>query len=201
SMRGNAARLFRELKRQMPSLPETVRPIAQSVLAQEQGVLEVFGRLLKCRVDANLTRLHGDFHLGQVLNTGHDFVVIDFEGEPRLSLSERRMKRSALRDVASMVRSFDYAAAAALQRMAAEELAFLQPWAQQWVAVVSQQYLNAYFATAGSAGFIPKDTGTTQTLLDLFLLDKAIYEIGYELSYRPNLVGIPLAAVEALLQR
>jgi maltose alpha-D-glucosyltransferase/alpha-amylase len=198
TMRANTSKVFRELKRQLEALPEAVSPLAQQIAAREDAILQVFGRLLSLKADCSLIRFHGDFHLGQVLNTGRDFVVIDFEGEPRLALSERRLKRTALRDVAGMLRSFDYAAAAALQHMAPEEQDFLAPWARQWVSAISQLYLDTYFATAAGAPFIPKNKEATQTLLDLLILDKAIYEIGYELGYRPHMVNIPLAAVDGL---
>jgi maltose alpha-D-glucosyltransferase / alpha-amylase len=199
SMRGHAAKMFRDLKKRFESLPDAAKPLAQSILEKEEAVMETFGKLLSLKVEANLIRFHGDFHLGQVLNTGRDFVAIDFEGEPRLAMSERRLKRSALRDVAGMLRSFDYAGAAALMQMAPEDQEYLQPYAEQWVAAISQIYLDTYFATAAGASFVPKDAQTTQTLLDLLILDKAIYEIGYELGYRPHMVTIPLAAVEKLV--
>jgi maltose alpha-D-glucosyltransferase / alpha-amylase len=199
SMRGHASKMFRDLKKRLESLPETAKPLAQSILNKEDEVMEAFGKLLTLKVEANLIRFHGDFHLGQVLNTGRDFVAIDFEGEPRLAMSERRLKRSALRDVAGMLRSFDYAGAAALMQMAPEDQEYLRPYAEQWVAAISQIYLDTYFATAAGASFVPKDAQTTQTLLDLLILDKAIYEIGYELGYRPHMVTIPLAAVEKLV--
>ncbi len=199
AMRANASRVFRELKRQLHDLPEAVRPLAESVLKQKDAVLKVYEKLLHVTIRSSLIRVHGDYHLGQVLNTGHDFVVIDFEGEPRLSLNERRLRRSALRDVAGMVRSFDYAVSAALEKAAPEDRAMLDPWARNWGRIVTQRYLDAYFQTAGGKSFIPDDLGRAQLLLDLHVLDKAVYEIGYELSYRPHLLGIPLEAVEKIL--
>jgi maltose alpha-D-glucosyltransferase/alpha-amylase len=199
SMRGNAMRVFRELKKQVRVLPEEIQATARDVLAKEAVALEIFGKLLRLRIEADLIRVHGDYHLGQVLNTGREFVVMDFEGEPRLSLSERRLKRSPLRDVAGMLRSFDYAAAAALQLLRPEDQEWLQPWARQWVQTITTEFLEAYFATAGNAHFVPQTKEVALLLLDLLMLDKAIYEVGYELSYRPHLVPIPLAAVETLL--
>lgn len=199
SMRGNAMRVFRELKKQLPLLPSEVQSLAREVLTKEPDALRIFGKLLNLKIKADLIRVHGDYHLGQVLNTGRDFVVMDFEGEPRLSLSERRLKRAALRDVAGMLRSFEYAAAAALQSMRSEDREWLMPWAQKWVQTITEEFLESYFSTAGLAGFVPQPRETAQLLLDLLVLDKAIYEVGYELSYRPHLVSIPLTAVNALL--
>ncbi|TDU73333.1 maltose alpha-D-glucosyltransferase/alpha-amylase [Prosthecobacter fusiformis] len=198
-MRANVSRVFRELRRQLPGLPDVVRQRAESVLARKDDVLKVYEKLLHVTVRSSLIRIHGDFHLGQVLNTGHDFVVIDFEGEPRLSLSERRLRRPALRDVAGMVRSFDYAASAALEKASPEDREWLLPWARDWTQIVTQAYLDAYFKSASGSAFVPDDLGTLQLLLDLHVLDKAIYEIGYELSYRPHLLPIPLEAVEKIL--
>ena len=104
-----------------------------------------------------------------------------------------------LRDVAGMVRSFDYAAAAALEKASVEDRELLTPWAETWAKTVIQTYLDAYFQAAEGQGFIPDDTEAARLLLDLHILDKALYEIGYELSYRPHQVSIPLMAVGRLL--
>ncbi len=199
AMRANTSRVFRELKRQLPQLSETARQDAEFILTQKDALLAIYSRLVDANIQCNLIRVHGDYHLGQVLNTGNDFVVIDFEGEPRLSLGERRLRRSALRDVAGMVRSFDYAAAAALEKVPAEERDWLTPWAHQWAQSTTQTYLDAYFRTAEGCNFLPVDLSSAQLLLDLHVLDKAVYEIGYELTYRPSFAGIPLNAVRRLL--
>ena len=156
-------------------------------------------RLHSHKIEATKIRIHGDYHLGQVLNTGKDFVIIDFEGEPKLALGERVLKRSPLRDVAGMLRSFDYAASAALRQQAPGDVAPLEPWARAWVQTVCSSFLEAYFATARGAAFLPVDPADTRLLLEAFLLDKAVYEIGYELSYRPDFLGIPVGAVLRLL--
>lgn len=198
-MRGNAARVLRELRRQVPSLSEDAAALAAEVLDGKDVLLKAYEKLLRANVRCNLIRVHGDYHLGQVLNTGQDFVVIDFEGEPRLSLGERRLKRPALRDVAGMVRSFDYAAAAALEKANPEDRDILAPWAAAWTEEVTNFYLNAYFERGQGQGYLPDDEAATRLLLDLHILDKALYEVGYELSYRPQQVSIPLKAVSRLL--
>lgn len=198
-MRANATRVMRELRRQLASLPEDAKPLAEAVLAGKDTIVKAYEQLVKANVKCSLIRVHGDYHLGQVLNTGQSFVVIDFEGEPRLSLGERRLKRPALRDVAGMIRSFDYAAAAALDKANPEDRELLVPWAQAWVGRVTRAYLDEYLKAADGAAFLPADKNTAQLLLDVHILDKALYEIGYELNYRPQQVSIPLKAVERLL--
>ena len=154
-------------------------------------------------------RTHGDYHLGQVLYTGRDFVVLDFEGEPARPLSERRLKRSALRDVAGMLRSFQYAVHAALaeatRRGAVPEGARreLERWLAAWERWAGAAFLGAYLrrARAGSdtPAFLPASRADLALLLDVFLLEKAVYELGYELNNRPAWVGIPLAGIQRIL--
>ena len=199
AMRGSAGRVLRQLRRQLPSLAENVRAEATAVADRQGQIFESFTRLHAHKMEATKIRIHGDYHLGQVLNTGKDFVIIDFEGEPRLALGERVLKRSPLRDVAGMLRSFDYAAAAALRHQAPTDHARLEPWARAWVQTVCASFLEAYFATARTGSFLPLVASDTRLLLEAFLLDKAVYEIGYELSYRPDFLAIPVTAVLRLL--
>ncbi|MBN1654007.1 MAG: putative maltokinase [Deltaproteobacteria bacterium] len=152
-------------------------------------------------------RVHGDFHLGQVLYTGNDFVIIDFEGEPARPMRQRRAKKSALVDVAGMVRSFHYAAlsgwnASAEKRLFSQaEMSRLESWIDAWQAWMSSVYLHAYYQGVRKQPVIAGDSaGEVRTLLDLFLLEKAIYEVGYELNNRPHWVGIPLAGIGRVLQ-
>ena len=152
-----------------------------------------------------VTRIHGDYHLGQVLFTGSDFVIIDFEGEPARPLAERRKKRSPLQDVAGMLRSFHYAAYAPLlhdngEKLPQEELQALESRAQYWQKWVSATFLKTYLEVSGNSNLIPKDREELALLLDLYLLDKAIYELGYELNNRPSWVRIPLDGILQLLQ-
>lgn len=151
-------------------------------------------------------RHHGDYHLGQVLYTGRDFVIMDFEGEPIRPISERRIKRSALRDVAGMLRSFDYVAHQVLatrvagSTIRAEEIAAAEPWARFWERWVSGAFLGAYLQTAGEARFLPRARDELRLLLGVFLLEKAIYELGYELSHRPDWVHVPLEGIIELVE-
>jgi len=151
------------------------------------------------------TRVHGDYHLGQVLFTGDDFVIIDFEGEPARPLSERRSKSSPLQDVAGMLRSFHYAACVPLlaeisgREVTQERLNALDFWAQYWQTWVSATFLKAYLRTSGSASFVPQSREELAVLLDAYVITKAVYELGYELNNRPSWVRIPLQSVSKLL--
>jgi trehalose synthase-fused probable maltokinase len=150
------------------------------------------------------TRVHGDYHLGQVLLGPRGWVILDFEGEPARSLEERRAKQSPLRDVAGMLRSFSYAASAALFERAApgsSEWERLQPWADAWEDLARQRFLAAYLRTSHEGQFLPAERDTLAVLLDVFEIDKALYEIDYERSHRPDWVNIPLRGVAKSLER
>jgi maltose alpha-D-glucosyltransferase/alpha-amylase len=161
-------------------------------------------RIGKFRPSGGRSRIHGDYHLGQVLIAQNDVAIIDFEGEPGRSLAERRAKSSPLRDVAGMLRSFDYAASMALDRHrqafgeAGEEVVAR---AQRWRDETNEAFLAAYFDTVRGAATIPEDEALTQALLELFLLQKGIYEIDYELGNRPAWMRIPLRGVLDLLNK
>jgi maltose alpha-D-glucosyltransferase/alpha-amylase len=200
-MRGSTGHVLRLLKRKLARLPEDVRAEASSLLANHSPILKIFARIMQHRIDVSRIRIHGDFHLAQVLNTGKDFVIIDFEGEPRLPLSERRLKRCALRDVAGMLRSFDYATTTALRNERADDVQRLVPWARAWAISVRASYLTAYLEASVGASFLPTTAADTQLLLEAFQLDKALYEVAYELSYRPAWVGTPLRAVNEMLAK
>jgi maltose alpha-D-glucosyltransferase / alpha-amylase len=147
-------------------------------------------------------RVHGDYHLGQVLWAEGDFHILDFEGEPSRPLEERRRKESPMKDVAGMLRSFSYAAYAALFAHSggrAEELARLEPWAAAWQRWTGSAFLTGYLSTAGAASFVPPDSLQGATLLQLFVLDKALYEMNYELNNRPDWARIPLRGLAELL--
>jgi maltose alpha-D-glucosyltransferase/alpha-amylase len=175
------------------------------VLARSDEVLERLRLLAAIRTRMQRIRVHGDFHLGQVLWTGKDFVVVDFEGEPARSLGQRRLKRPALVDVAGMVRSFHYAARGASLRVThslggVRDPAVLEPWLALWYQVVSGVYLHAYLDQAGGADFLPPLGDELASMLDFLLLDKAVYELGYEASSRPDWVAIPARGILELLE-
>ncbi len=198
-IRGAAGRVLGQLRRQLPALPETVRAEAAAIVGGQSRLEAMLGELTAHKISAQRIRIHGDYHLGQVLNTGKDFVILDFEGEPRRSLAERNLKRSPLVDVAGMLRSFDYAASATLRERPASARPRLERWARAWVDAVQQEFLGSYFETVAGAAFMPNDPADVQLLLRVFTLEKALYEVGYELSYRPDFLPIPLGAVSRLL--
>jgi maltose alpha-D-glucosyltransferase/alpha-amylase len=201
SNRGLMASVFPALRRRMAALQDGVRDDAQYVLSLEGEALQRFQTLLGPQLSGMRIRCHGDYHLGQVLFTGKDFVIIDFEGEPTRPLSQRRLKRSPLVDVAGMLRSFSYAADTALFNELArgtvppERTSSLEAWARMWQAWVSSAFLNEYLKTVGDAGLLPKSREELSLLLRVLLLEKALYEVGYELNNRPDWLRIPLRGV------
>ncbi|HMQ31310.1 MAG TPA: maltose alpha-D-glucosyltransferase [Chloroflexaceae bacterium] len=201
SMRALTAQSLQALRKQLPRLPDGARNDAEAVLAREEALLARFRRINTQKIGATRTRIHGDLHLGQVLYTGNDFIIIDFEGEPARPIGERRIKRSPLRDVAGMLRSFEYAAYSTLfnRNAGAPEgdatLAHMRPWADYWCFWVSAAYLGGYLAHARGASFLPADRGDLETMLEVFVLEKAVYEVTYELNNRPAWLGIPLNGI------
>ncbi len=201
SMRTLAVQTFQTLRKGQAGLPDAARGLAEEVLGRQGEVLARFQAVTQRPISATRIRTHGDYHLGQVLYTGKDFVLIDFEGEPARPLSERRLKRSPLRDVAAMLRSFHYAVCAALRDQEArgllrpEHATVLGPWASFWQQWVAATFLRGYLEVAGEASFVPTAREELQVLLDAHLLEKAVYELGYELNNRPDWVGIPLQGI------
>jgi maltose alpha-D-glucosyltransferase/alpha-amylase len=202
NMRTLLRRTFELLEKKIDNLPENFRAEAHEVLGAEEQILEREKRLLNRKTNAAKIRIHGDYHLGQVLYTGKDFVILDFEGEPARALSERKLKRSALRDVSAMMRSFQYAAYSALwqRAMRAEDVPFLERWADFWYRQMSSVFLQSYLQTTAGAMFVPQNSGDLQIMLEAYLLDKAVYEIGYELNNRPDWVVIPIRGVKHILK-
>src|SRR5690606_14646411 len=152
----------------------------QTILASQDAILERYKLLYTERLDAMRIRVHGDFHLGQVLSTGTDFVILDFEGEPARALSARRLKRSPLSDVAGMLRSFSYAVHTALQSVA--ERGLLTPenregalaWATFWRRWTSATFVGAYRRTMGESRLLPHERRQFEILLDAYVIDKAV---------------------------
>ena len=207
SMRNLTVQNLQLLRRRFKTLPQSLLPTAEKVAAAQEELLNRFRPISKTPLHVMRIRCHGDYHLGQVLYTGKDFVIIDFEGEPARPLSERRIKRSPLRDVAGMLRSFDYATYAALFQQLERgniqpaQLHEFEPWTKYWYTWVSASFLKAYLQVVGTSNLVPKDPLQLQTLLEAHLLEKAVYEVGYELNNRPDWVKIPLEGILHLLQR
>jgi maltose alpha-D-glucosyltransferase/alpha-amylase len=190
NLRSSTFRLARERQR---FLPDAAAEVVRELLALEPKVMKLFHGLLEKRISCARIRCHGDFHLGQVLFTGKDFVIIDFEGEPARSLAERRRRRLALQDVAGMLRSFHYAAHSVLAQHVASggDPTALGRWARFWYAWIASAYVRAYLKRAAGAAFLPRKTVETDALLQVFLLEKCVYELGYELNNRPDWLHIP----------
>ncbi len=206
SMRSLVIRIFQMLREQKNSVPEELTEIVQQVLNLEGAVIERYQEIRKHKITAGRIRCHGDYHLGQVLFTGKDFIIIDFEGEPARPLTERRLKRSPLQDVAGMIRSFHYATHSALIHQIAlsprpeDDLPLLQRWLRYWYIWVSVVFLQSYLETIKSPGLLPTDMEQLRILIDAYILDKAVYELGYELNNRPNWLQVPLQGILQLME-
>lgn len=190
---------FQNLQQNLKNLPEDLQEEAREVLGMKNEVLECFKKIYSHKIKATKIRTHGDYHLGQVLWTGKDFVIIDFEGEPARSFSERRLKRSPLRDVSGMIRSFHYAAYSSIiepEFRQQQKEGHLEKWADAWYLYITRIFLNGYINKVGEAGFIPQEHGDFKILMETFLLEKAVYELNYELNNRPNWVLIPLRGIK-----
>jgi maltooligosyltrehalose trehalohydrolase len=205
SIQDLATQAFRLLGQRLPDLPAAVREEAQQVLALEEAVLTSGQAVAQRPLTALRIRIHGDYHLGQVLDTGDGFIITDFEGEPARPLRERHHKHAPLKDVAGMLRSFHYAAYAGLftqvnQGMSspAEAHTAFEPWAQMWYVWVSAAFVQAYLSYAGAGSVLPPTRDERQALLEAYLLEKAVYELSYELNNRPDWVRIPLQGMRHL---
>ncbi|MFP4559181.1 MAG: putative maltokinase, partial [Archaeoglobaceae archaeon] len=200
SMRGLVRRTTEFLSKNAKDLPQDVQREAGEFFPLEAEILERMGAVLTKKFSAKKIRIHGDYHLGQVLYTGDDFVIFDFEGEPIRALSERRLKHSSLKDVAGMIRSFHYGAYTALyQYVRSEDIPTLKEWADLWYYYMSGVFLSSYVETVRGKSLLPENKEDLSILLHVFLLEKAIYEINYELINRPEWVIIPLKGIKFIL--
>ncbi|GAB3746911.1 maltokinase N-terminal cap-like domain-containing protein [Spirosoma pomorum] len=176
------------------------------VFMEAREMIEAFIDDFRCRpLESLRIRIHGDYHLGQVLaiatpgeGIGSDFVIIDFEGEPESSISDRKIKHSPLKDVAGMIRSYHYAVSAKLFNASETEglsAEYLQRISDRWFKLIRDTYLNAYYDTVGTPHPLFHNNNESNFLLLIYLLEKAVYELGYEISYRPSWVKIPLKGI------
>ncbi|MHB8121368.1 MAG: maltose alpha-D-glucosyltransferase [Desulfuromonadaceae bacterium] len=203
SMRGLVKKNFQTLAASLHRLPVNVQLRATQVLSTEKDVIACLQKITGKRLSAMKCRIHGDFHLGQALFTGKDFVFIDFEGEPVHTLTERRLKRSPLRDVAGLLHSFHYAAMTALVHHGAshpDDIPLLEPWLEAWYVYVSGSYLKAYLHAMKGSPLVPEDRQELKIMLRCFLIHKMVHDLGTELSSRPDSVDLTLRGIEMLMR-
>jgi trehalose synthase-fused probable maltokinase len=193
----SAGFIFDTLSHARPRLDHTSQEVADRLLRRREDLLMQIAELMPAKVDVKRTRVHGDYHLGQVLISSDDVFIIDFEGEPMRPLIERRGKHLPLRDVAGMLRSFQYAVGSVTRAVRADEdtAARLQACAGR----MSINFLEAYAQAVRGCPSFPTDLAQATDLLRLFVIEKALYEIGYELANRPDWADIPLAGVLAIV--
>ena len=202
SMASLTKKTFELLRKSSRHIQNSAQEDFQGVLVCQEKIMNRFKILFSQKIAAMKTRIHGHYHLGQVLFTGNDFVIIDFEGEPAKALSERRLKRSPLSDVAGMVRSFHYAAYVSLFQHLGhmpEDFQELEICADLWYKCVAGAFFGAYLETVKGSPIIPEDEDHLEILLNTFLLEKAIYELSYEINNRPEWIIIPLKGIKHLL--
>jgi maltose alpha-D-glucosyltransferase/alpha-amylase len=204
SIRSQVRGTLAELRRARNGLAEGDQQLAGSVIERADALLALLEPVRTTRLGGKRIRVHGDYHLGQVLWTGRDYVIIDFEGEPTRTIGERRIKRSPMADVAGMLRSFDYAAISALndeqERGVIVEGARErgEGWARYWQRAASSVFLQRYLEVVGDAELLPPEPDQVRVLLMAHLVEKAAYEVRYELRHRPDWLGIPLRALSEL---
>ncbi len=176
-------------------MPAEIRAAADHLLSLRTALLDRTSPLALAGVTAAKMRYHGDYHLGQVLLVANDFIITDFEGEPARPMEERRRKHSPLRDVAGMLRSFSYVAAVATNHITTERPADrhrLGPLVQTWESETTQAFLKGYRDAIQGCPVLPVEAGPAQRMIDFFVIDKAIYELRYEMNNRPDWLAIPL---------
>ncbi|MFP5379579.1 MAG: hypothetical protein ACLGHP_07500 [Vicinamibacteria bacterium] len=194
-MRVRGDRVLERLSYEIGPLVGSLEARAVHLLGHRAAILERLGASADPGAMGLRIRAHGDLHLGQVLDVAGDYYFIDFEGEPARPLAERRERQSPLRDVGGMLRSFSYAAHAGLRqflRTHPDTRAVLAPWARAWDRWVGQVYLRAYLEAMEGSGLVPGDQAVSRRLVETFVLDKALYELVYELDHRPDWVEIPI---------
>jgi maltose alpha-D-glucosyltransferase/alpha-amylase len=195
-------------KRRAPALPTEQADAVIELASREAEILQRVRSMASPRIQSDRIRVHGDYHLGQVLWTGRDSVIIDFEGEPARPLGERRLKRSPLRDVAGMLRSYHYATHQALHELSERGVLgeqgaatdTLQPWLDYWYRWSAVAFLRGYREVTGDTSLVPANDERAGALLEALLIEKAVYELTYEMNNRPDWLSIPIAGIESILE-
>lgn len=204
SIQAQAESALAALRDNLERLPREVRSSAQQLLNEGSNVWRRWEQQASLHIHAIKIRCHGDYHLGQVIRVENDYVILDFEGEPVRTVAERRAKQSPLKDVAGMLRSYRYAAYAGLfafTQNRPEDFGRFVPWAELWFQWVSAAFLGAYRSGVRGEPFLLAEREAFASLLDAFMLDKAFYELNYELNNRPDWVRIPLRGILVLISK
>jgi maltose alpha-D-glucosyltransferase/alpha-amylase len=200
-LRIHAESVFNTLRDNLARLPDDAIERASLLLSLRRSVWKRLESVAVLEPNCNKIRIHGDYHLGQVLRLENDYRILDFEGEPARPLAGRLAKQSPLKDVAGMLRSFSYAAYVAMFTFSDRRPDLsdrLDHWARSWELAASASFLDAYRKEAAGASFLPPDEDSLRRLLEIFLLDKALYELRYEIDNRPAWVRIPLRGILSL---
>ncbi len=203
SFRTLIKRTINQMKSSKKKLNEEQQDLIEDIIKNESLLLSTIKYTLeKKKIHTSKIRVHGDYHLGQVLFTGKDFMIIDFEGEPTRSLTARKLKYCPFKDVAGMLRSFHYAIyMGQLENKSKipESADLLQPWLEAWYETVHETFINSYLETAKNASFIPDEKRQINDLLSVYTIEKAIYEADYEFNNRPDWLHIPLNGLKKIL--
>jgi maltose alpha-D-glucosyltransferase/alpha-amylase len=204
AMLGQVSRTVPVLRQRLSALAKDAQADARATLDLEETMRRRFRSVRDRKLSAARIRCHGDYHLGQVLFTGKDFVILDLEGEVNRSLGVRRLKQSPLKDIAGMLRSFHYASQAALRgagtSIRPEDCPVLDPWARFWYGWVGAAFVRAYVQALAGAALLPAAPDDLRILLDAYLLEKALHELDHELQHRPDWVRVPLQGILQLLE-
>ncbi|HEX2867171.1 MAG TPA: maltose alpha-D-glucosyltransferase [Ignavibacteriales bacterium] len=199
SVRSLLRSTYRLLNRNIPFMPEDLKKEANGLLALEQPLLSFVSKILAAKLPAKKIRIHGDYHLGQVLFTGKDFVITNFEGPENQSVSERKLKRSPLRDAAGMIWSFHYAAYTALleyKSSRSEDISLLESFAEQWWLWMGSAFMQSYYDTVQQTGLLPPGKDDLEYMLHVYLLEKKLSELHYALSKHLDEAYIPIKGIE-----
>ncbi|CAA9489483.1 MAG: GH13_16 / GH13_36 / GH13_4 / GH13_17 / GH13_ 23 / GH13 / GH13_31 / GH13_40 / GH13_29 / GH13_30 / G H13_35 / GH13_20 / GH13_2 / GH13_1 / GH13_34 / GH13 _18 / GH13_21 / GH13_19 / GH13_10 / GH13_37 [uncultured Rubrobacteraceae bacterium] len=203
NVRREAEETLETLAHRRNGLPEELQGEVDDLLGRRDELMERLREISGLGVETIKTRHHGDYHLGQVLVSNNDFQIIDFEGEPGRPMQERRAKHSPMRDVAGMLRSFNYAAYAAYYDASIERLdnrESTERWVREWEEGTREAFLEGYQGGAAGGSSYPEDPEHAGALIELFTLEKALYEVRYELDNRPDWLGIPVRGILDLLR-
>ncbi len=192
------------LKKTLKKLPEGIQEEAQQVLSMKSEILDCFREIYDHKIPVMKIRTHGDYHLKEILWTGREYIMNSFEGDPTKSFSERRIRRSAMRDLAAMIRSFHYVAYSNILSPEYDQQrkeGNLEQWAENWHYYIIRLYIKGYFDKAGQSDYVPGDQKDFKILMHTFLLEKALNELNYEIKNRPEWIIIPIRGIKAIIQQ